>query len=132
MDSDDLGDEEWVCQYGTIHSPIDGKPFKCRPSIGEDPQELSLIRGRLDVDKVALMIQRRRPRHVGAMPGEGARHAKVADLRAAGFRVWATPTRANPFHVSVMPLDLQGTWTQDDMERFEGCFEPPDWKEGQL
>jgi hypothetical protein len=125
----DLSDEDWVSQYGTIHRPIDGLPFKRRPLIDQQPQELSLVRGRLTADEIARAVLRKR---TGALPGEGSRQAQVGKLRASGFRVWATPGRWNPAHVSVMPLDLDGAWKQDDMERFEACFESTDWKEGRV
>lgn len=130
---DELSDEEWVSQYGTIINPIEGKPFKRRPFIDEDPQELSLLRGKLTADEAATAVNRRRIN--GAIPGDGARHAKVGELRRAGFRVWLTPRPLKPGHVSVAPLDGTGPWTDDDMERFEACFESHNshnWKESNL
>jgi hypothetical protein len=103
MDDDDLKDEDWVSQYGTIHMPIEGMPFKRRPSLDEYPQELSLLKGKLTADEAAQAVNRRRTH--GAFPGDGSRHALVGKLRAAGFRVWATPTKRIPGHVSVAPLD---------------------------
>ncbi|MEV5553010.1 hypothetical protein AB0L44_05090 [Nonomuraea wenchangensis] len=127
---DDLDDDDWVSQFGTIHAPIGGKPFKCRPFIHEDPQELSLLLGKLTPDEAATTVNRRRAG--SALPGDGVRHARVGKLRSEGFRVWRSPTRKIPGHVSVMPLDGNRSWTDDDSQRFDGCFESKAWKEGQL
>ncbi|MFC0862568.1 hypothetical protein ACFHYQ_09700 [Sphaerimonospora cavernae] len=128
--SDDLGDEDWVSQYGTIHKPIEGKPFKRRPSVGEVSQELSLLKGKLTPDQAATAVNHHRVR--GAIPGEGVRYALAGKLRADGFRVWASPTRHIPGHVSVALMDDDRLWTHDDMERFDACFESTNWKEGML
>jgi hypothetical protein len=127
---EDLDDEDWVSQYGTIHAPIGGKPFKCRPFIDEDPQELSLLDGKLTPDEAAKIVNRRRVH--GAFPGDGVRHALAGKLRSSGFRVWRSPTKKIPSHVSVMPLDGNRPWTDDDSQRFEDCFESNAWKEGKL
>ncbi|MEU0521566.1 hypothetical protein [Streptosporangium sp. NPDC006007] len=127
---DDLGDEDWVSQYGTIHAPIGGNSFKCRPFIHEDPQELSLLAGKLTPDEAAGTVNRRRTS--GALPGDGVRHASVGKLRSAGFRVWRSPTKKIAGHVSVMPLDGNRPWTDDDSQRFDACFESKAWKEGKL
>jgi len=130
MDDEDLKDEDWVSQYGTIHSPIDDRPFKRRPFIDEDPQELSLLKGKVSPDEAAQTVNRRRVH--GATPGEGVRHALVGKLRAAGFRVWPSPRKHMPKHVSVALLDGSRPWTHDDRERFDACFESTVWKEGKL
>jgi hypothetical protein len=127
----ELGDDEWLSQYGTIHHPIDGDPFKCRPTWGQ--VELSLIRGRRSVDEAAKSVNRKRS--TGAFPGEGVRYVTAGRLREAGFRVWHSPTAFNPNHVSVATMDPDGVWTDDDKKRFVACFDALDeseWKEGRL
>lgn len=125
---DEIDDNEWLSQYGTIHRLVDGEPFKCCPPY--DQEELSMVRGRCTPDEVATSVNPRRT--TGAAPGEGVRHATAGELRDAGFRVWHSPTRRNPDHVSVATVDSGGTWTDDDKARFNACFKPPEWKEGHL
>jgi hypothetical protein len=127
---EDLDDEDWVSQYGTIHMPISGKPFKGRPPIDGDSLELSLLVGKLTPDEAARTVNPRRVQ--GAMPGDGVRHARVGKLRSAGFLVWRSPTRRIPGHVSVMPIDCGTSWSDDESLRFDDCFESQVWKEGKL
>ncbi|WP_182881353.1 hypothetical protein [Microbispora sp. H10949] len=128
--NDDLSDEDWVTQYGTIHKPIEGTPFKRCPSAHEVPRELSLLSGKKTPDEAAMAVNHRRAQ--GAIPGEGVRYALVGKLRAAGFRVWASPTRRIPGHVSVALVDDARLWTNDERDRFDACFESTSWKEGIL
>lgn len=126
-----IGDDEWLSQYGTIHKPIAGKPFKCCPTFGQT--DISMMRGRRTVDEMARSVNRKRSD--GAVPGEGVRRVLAGRLRDAGLLVHHTPRPLNPAHVSVLRLDGSGEWTEDDKRRFEACFEAADdcdWKEGRL
>lgn len=56
----ELQDHEILSQYGNALSPP-GEPFRCRPRHWKPELDVSLIRGRLTVDEVAVLINPRRP-----------------------------------------------------------------------
>ena len=121
---DELGNDEWLTQYGNRDYPPD-QPFRHRPREGKETR-ISLVAGRLSVDDVARKVNRHRTE--GAMPGDGARYVRVGVLRDAGFLVEASPSRLIPDHVSV-GLAGEGDWTEDVSARLDGCFSETMWKE---
>jgi hypothetical protein len=120
----ELGADEVLTQYGNRTYPR-GQPFRNRPRPGKETA-ISLIRGRLSVDEVFRVVNRGTDK---AYDDDGARYTTVGELRAAGFRVGATPSRLIPGHVSVT-LDDETAWTDDVCVTFSACFTEPAWKGG--
>jgi hypothetical protein len=119
--------EQWLTQYGNRRRPIDGRAFKNRPPEPGVVNALSLNLGRQSVREAAAAVQTGR---VGPSQGSGVRYTTAARLEQAGFVARHTGNNRNPLHVSVTCLDENRTWTDDDSERFDACFEEPAWGEG--
>ncbi len=104
----EIGDEEWLSQCGQRKAD---KPwnFRSMPRPGKEPPELdvSMILGRLSPEEAerAAFGPRRADRR------RAVRHAKVGDLRAAGFRVEHTPRLGTLDHVSVF-WGGEGVWDE--------------------
>lgn len=82
-----------------------------------DQGRLSVVIGELTAaDAVRLAF--RRP----AIDTDGVRHARVGDLRAAGFEVIHTPTRMNPEHASIQAVQ---SWVD---RSFTECFDEIVWE----
>ncbi|WP_157610494.1 hypothetical protein [Spirillospora albida] len=126
----EIGDDEWLSQYGSFAQLIDGEPFKNRPTGGQT--ELSFIRGKASVDEAASSVNRRKT--AGATAGDAVRYVLAGRLRAAGFRVWPTPTAFNPHHASVATMDERADWADDEVAAFKRCLEGAQfkWKEGKV
>lgn len=126
---EEIADNEWLSQYGSILAVIDGEPFKGEP--GRNQEDLSLIRGRVSPDQAAESVSRRRKE---AAPGEGVRYVRAGNLRDAGFTVMHTPTSRNKNHVSVTAEGTSGIWAAEHKLRYRECFNNAEqvWKEGHL
>lgn len=109
--ADVSGDDEWVTQLIFDGSPPVSKP---RP---QDTDGLSVLAGRLTVAEAARWVRRGRL----PFPRDSVRHARIADLREAGFTVTSTPSRPIPIHVSIT---REAEWGEDGPHRFDECFEP--------
>src|SRR6185437_13444036 len=97
------------------------------PRITRKEIDISLLAGRMSVDEAARTVNWRR--REGAHPDDGVRYTTVGRLRAAGFRVEASPSALIPGHVSVT-LGGEGNWTEDVKAKFDACFTDTTWKEG--
>lgn len=130
VEVDEIEDDEWLSQYGSYAQLINNEPFKCCPAYGQ--VDLSFLRGRAMLDEAARSVNRRKT--TGATPGDGVRYITAGSLRAAGFRVWHSPTRLNPSHVSVANVDGSAVWTDDEIDAFKVCLTDAEckWKEGHL
>lgn len=104
-----IDDEEWLTQYGT-----QGQPFRNEPRWSQE-NEVSLLLGRLSVERAAELVTRRRlfPDH------DRTRYTTAGSLRRQGFRVTHTPTKRNSAHVSVGRDD---DWGSSCCTAFDGCF----------
>jgi hypothetical protein len=128
--AEDIADDELLSQYGSCVQLVNGEPFKCKPAYNQT--DLSFMRGKATLDEAARSVNRKKV--AGATAGDGVRYILAGRLRAAGFRVWHTPTKFNPHHVSVATLDERAEWTDDEVAAFKECFTDAvsKWKEGQL
>lgn len=117
MQPERLDDSETVTQYGTREA---NPPFRRRPRFPRE-QDVSVIRGRLSVAETCRLIRRR---DVSGIE-DGVRYTTVGTLRAAGYAVTHTPSRAIPGHVSVTWVDR---WTEDQDTGFDACFGGPLWR----
>lgn len=114
----EIDDEEWLSQCGQRRQQRPWK-FRSMPRPEKEPPELdiSMILGRLspaEADVAAFGPGRPTDRR------RAVRHARVGDLRAAGFRVEHTPFLGSPDHVSVF---WAGEWVWDEAVgvRLDAC-----------
>lgn len=120
----ELAADEVLTQYGNrAHPP--GEPFRNRPRLGRKEDDISLLAGHMPIDDAARTVNWRRTE--GAHPDDGVRYATVGGLRAAGFRVEASPSALIPNHVSVT-LSGEGDWTEEVRANFDACFTGTIWK----
>ena len=114
----DLPDELRLTQYGEQPPFGDGFRDRLREEIGET--ELSMILGEVDASAAAVLVTR----YLAA--GATRRVTAIGRLRAAGFRVVHSATKANRLHVSVYPpLTEAGepaAWDGELAARFNACF----------
>ena len=96
------------------------------PSAPDQKNAISLMKGRLTWDDAVTLFPGPRNK---AINGEGVRYTTADRLIRAEFRVKFTPNPGNPLHVSVENLDAKRNRTDDDAERFDSCFDDPEWKE---
>jgi superfamily I DNA/RNA helicase len=120
-------DDEVLTQYGNKNRPIGGRAFKNRPPFPDQINELSLLSGKQTVAAAAALISTTRDT---PSPGSGVRYTTGARLKRAGFFARHTGNNRNPLHVSVMCMDENHNWTDDDGEKFDACFDEPVWGEG--
>ncbi len=112
-----IGDAEVLTQYGRDYSNGD-QVFRSRPRYPREV-ELSMIRGRIGVEKATAYVRRGAP----AGPSDRVRYTTAGVLRAAGFRVQHTPTARNPDHVSIsVPLG-HVEWDTEQELAFIGVFD---------
>jgi hypothetical protein len=117
-----IGDDEVITQYGNLMKPNE-PPFRSRPRFEKPENDVSAMLGPATVTECAQRVTRR-----PALPGkDGVRHAKVGDLRAAGFTVVHSPSRGNRDHVSI---ELDGAWDDDEDQLFNQCWSEPEWEVG--
>jgi hypothetical protein len=124
---DAVAEDEGLTQYGNRARPINGRAFKNRPPFPDEVNALSLIRGHLSIADAAVAVRTSRNT---PSPGSGVRYTTGGRLKLAGFSARHTGNNRNPLHVSVTCVDESHTWTDDDSDRFDGCFDEPVWEEG--
>jgi len=114
----DLPDALRLTQYGEQPPFGDGFRDRLREDIGET--ELSMILGEVDASAAAVLVTR----YLAA--GAARRVTTIGRLRAVGFRVVHSATKANRLHVSVYPpLTEAGepaAWDGELAARFNACF----------
>jgi hypothetical protein len=116
----EIGDDEYVSQYGSLlDSP---RAFRDRPRL-KDLGAVSVILGRILPAQARKLV-----RFAGAPAKEdGVRHARVGDLRRAGFVVGHAPSGRNPDHARVRYAAVE--WDDEVAGRFRSCFTEPVWYE---
>jgi hypothetical protein len=120
MEPDEIGDDEWVSQRVYIE---DGQPVVRNRPRPKDRGRLSAIRGKV-TPADALRVVRSSFRKTPASAKDGVRHARVSDLRQAGFVVQHTPNRRNPDHVSIV---YSSRWDRQVAEKLHRCFSEILW-----
>jgi hypothetical protein len=115
LDAEDIADDEYVTQrIERGRAEID------RPRVSDFDGMVSVSRGRKTPSQMFHVV--RKAAKCG--PDDGARYARVGDLRSAGFDVTHTPNRRNPDHASVSyPAD----WDDPVALLFRSCFSERRW-----
>lgn len=107
-----------LTQYGEVPPHGEGFRDRLREDIGET--EISMILGEVDSSAAAILVRR------FLAPGSATRVTTVRQLRAAGFRVVHSPTKANRLHVSVYPPlatpEEAAEWDGRMADLFNACF----------
>lgn len=112
----EIEDDEALSQYG-----VDGEPWRVAPREGES--DVSVLLGELPPDEAARRVRKGRWIPAGT---DGVRYTTAGTLRAAGFDVRYTHTKANKLHASVV-LPNDGTWDNEQRAQFDNCFGDPQY-----
>ena len=109
-----LGPEDEVTQYGVVKAT--GPEFKSVPVA--DQAALSLIDGRVSIERAAELVQRRKARRRDAV-----RYSTVGALQAVGFVVFRDP---QPWFAEHLEVQSRLVWDDNQGEHFDACFSEPE------
>lgn len=95
-DAREIGDEEILTQYG--QEGPDGEKFRGQPRFDDTgEQELSMLVGKMTVKEALSYIAS----HKTVSPNDSVRYFQVGALRERDYVITHTPSRKNPYHISV-------------------------------
>ena len=107
--------DEVLTQYGRKNPGV--PTFRDQPRIDRDSGQLSMIRGRMSVEKATRLVCDRRPDG-----RDRVRYTTVGRLEKGGFGVGLSPTIRNPYHVSVGVPGGARRWTVEQVQAFVSAF----------
>lgn len=109
-------DHEWVSQR--VYLDEGDRLMILNAPRPKDDDRLSVTVGRLSPAEMYKRV-RLQARTIPPCERDGVRHAKVGDLRDAGFNLIHAPSNRNPDHATVA---CEQEWDEQTEEKFHGCF----------
>lgn len=122
----EIQDDEWVSQRVWVND--DEEVVILNAPRPKDNDRLSVILGRLTPAEAYKRV-RLQARRIPPCDKDGVRHARVSDLRRAGFDVQHEPSNRNPEHALV---GCDDEWDTETEARFEACFGERVWHHGDV